>query len=84
MKLTNEELEILKLIEENHKISVETVALMVMSSEETVRTTIKKLEAEKVIISYPALNRLEQSRGAGKHCRDDRCQGNTEARRGIR
>ncbi|WP_066259050.1 Lrp/AsnC family transcriptional regulator [Neobacillus drentensis] len=55
MKLTNEELEILKLIEENHKISVETVALMVMSSEETVRNTIKKLEEEKVIVSYPAL-----------------------------
>ncbi|MEH6905668.1 Lrp/AsnC family transcriptional regulator [Neobacillus drentensis] len=55
MKLTNEELEILKLIEENHKISVETVALMVMSSEEAVRNTIKKLEEEKVIVSYPAL-----------------------------
>lgn len=55
MKLTNEELEILKLIEENHKISVETIALMVMSSEESVRNIIKKLEEEKVIVSYPAL-----------------------------
>jgi DNA-binding Lrp family transcriptional regulator len=55
MKLTNEELEILKLIEENHKISVETIALMVMSSEESVRNSIKKLEEEKVIVSYPAL-----------------------------
>ncbi|MEH7086149.1 Lrp/AsnC family transcriptional regulator [Neobacillus drentensis] len=55
MKLTNEELEILKLIEENHKISEETIALMVMSSEESVRKTIKKLEEEKVIVSYPAL-----------------------------
>ncbi|MBT2726185.1 Lrp/AsnC family transcriptional regulator [Bacillus sp. ISL-75] len=55
MKLSNEELEILKLIEENHKITEETIALMVMSSEETVRTTIKKLEEEKVIVSYPAL-----------------------------
>ena len=55
MKLSNEELEILKLIEENHKISEETIALMVMSSEETVRKTIKKLEEEKVIVSYPAL-----------------------------
>ncbi|MEH7378174.1 MULTISPECIES: Lrp/AsnC family transcriptional regulator [Bacillaceae] len=55
MKLSNEELEILKLIEENHKISEETIALMVMSSEETVRNTIKKLEEEKVIVSYPAL-----------------------------
>ena len=55
MKLSNEELEILKLIEENHKISEETIALMVMSSEETVRKTIKKLEEEKIIVSYPAL-----------------------------
>jgi DNA-binding Lrp family transcriptional regulator len=55
MKLSNEELEILKLIEENHKITEETIALMVMSSEENVRTTIKKLEEEKVIVSYPAL-----------------------------
>jgi DNA-binding Lrp family transcriptional regulator len=55
MKLSNEELEILRLIEENHKISEETIALMVMSSEETVRNTIKKLEEEKVIVSYPAL-----------------------------
>lgn len=55
MKLTNEELEILKIIEENHKISEETIALMVMSSEETVKNTIKKLEEEKVIVSYPAL-----------------------------
>ena len=55
MKLTNEELEILRIIEENHKITEETIALMVMSSEETVRNTIKKLEDEKVIVSYPAL-----------------------------
>ncbi|MBT2700752.1 Lrp/AsnC family transcriptional regulator [Bacillus sp. ISL-40] len=55
MKLSNEELEILRLIEENHKISEETIALMVMSSEETVRNIIKKLEEEKVIVSYPAL-----------------------------
>lgn len=55
MKLSNEELEILKLIEENHKISEETIALMVMNSEESVRKTIKKLEEEKVIVSYPAL-----------------------------
>ena len=55
MKLTNEELEILKLIEENHKISEETIALMVMSNEESVRKTIKKLEEDKVIVSYPAL-----------------------------
>jgi DNA-binding Lrp family transcriptional regulator len=55
MKLSSEELEILKTIEGNHKISVETIALMVLSSEETVRNTIKKLEEQKIIVSYPAL-----------------------------
>jgi DNA-binding Lrp family transcriptional regulator len=55
MKLSSEELEILKIIEENHKISAETIALMVLSSEETVKNTIKKLEDEHVIVSYPAL-----------------------------
>lgn len=55
MKLNNEEVEILKIIEENHNIPVETISLMVMSSEETVRKTIKKLEDEKIIVSYPAL-----------------------------
>jgi DNA-binding Lrp family transcriptional regulator len=55
MKLSSEELEILKIIEENHKISAETIALMVLSSEETVSKTIKKLEDEHVIVSYPAL-----------------------------
>jgi DNA-binding Lrp family transcriptional regulator len=55
MKLNNEEVEILKIIEENHKIPVETISLMVISSEETVRKTIKKLEDEKIIVSYPAL-----------------------------
>jgi DNA-binding Lrp family transcriptional regulator len=55
MKLSTEEIEILKIIEENHKASVETVALMAMCSEETVRNTIKKLEEEKIIMSYPTL-----------------------------
>ncbi|MDQ0199196.1 Lrp/AsnC family transcriptional regulator [Neobacillus ginsengisoli] len=55
MKLSTEEIEILKIIEENHKASLETVALMAMCSEETVRNTIKKLEEEKIIMSYPTL-----------------------------
>ncbi|WP_066067150.1 Lrp/AsnC family transcriptional regulator [Neobacillus soli] len=55
MQLTSEEVEILKIIEENHKISVETIASMALCSEETVRTTIEKLEQEKIIISYPTL-----------------------------
>jgi DNA-binding Lrp family transcriptional regulator len=55
MQLNKEEIEILKIIEENHQLSVETIALMVMSSEETVSDTIKKLEKENIIISYPTL-----------------------------
>jgi DNA-binding Lrp family transcriptional regulator len=55
MKLTQEELEILRIIEENHRLPVETIALMAMVSEETVKKTIKKLEDEKIIMSYPTL-----------------------------
>lgn len=55
MKLSSEEIEILKIIEENHKVPVETIALMAMCSEETVKNTIQKLEDEKVIMSYPTL-----------------------------
>jgi DNA-binding Lrp family transcriptional regulator len=55
MKLTSEELEILKIMEENHRMPVETIALMATTSEEAVQNTIKKLEDEKIIISYPTL-----------------------------
>jgi DNA-binding Lrp family transcriptional regulator len=55
MKLTNEELEILSILEENHKVSVEDLAMMVGSSVEDVKEMIKKLEDDKIIISYPAL-----------------------------
>ncbi len=55
MQLSSEEIEILKIIEENHKVPVETIALMAMCSEEAVRTAIKKLEDEKIIMSYPTL-----------------------------
>lgn len=55
MKLNSVELEILKIIEENHKASTETIALMALTSEETVKNTIKKLEDEKIIMSYPTL-----------------------------
>ena len=55
MKLSSEELEILKILEENNKIPIETIASMVLSSEETVKKTIQKLEHEKIIISYPTL-----------------------------
>ncbi|WP_066321106.1 Lrp/AsnC family transcriptional regulator [Bacillus sp. FJAT-29814] len=55
MKLTSEELEILKIIEENHRLPIETIAMMAMTSEEEVQRTIKKLEDVKIIISYPTL-----------------------------
>ncbi|MEW9051169.1 MAG: Lrp/AsnC family transcriptional regulator [Neobacillus sp.] len=55
MKLTNEELEILSILEENHKVPVETIAAMANTSIENVNETIKKLEDEKIIVSYPAL-----------------------------
>lgn len=55
MKLNSEEIEILKIIEENHRIPVETIASMVLNSEEAVRKSIKKLEDEKIIMSYPTL-----------------------------
>ena len=55
MKLNSEEIEILKIIEEDHKLSVETIASMVLSSEAKVKATIEKLEQEKIIISYPTL-----------------------------
>ncbi|MGG1679350.1 Lrp/AsnC family transcriptional regulator [Neobacillus sp. NRS-1170] len=55
MKLSSEEIEILKIIEEDHKLSVETIASMVLSSEAKVKAAIEKLEQEKIIISYPTL-----------------------------
>jgi DNA-binding Lrp family transcriptional regulator len=63
MKLSSEEVEILKIIEENHKIPVETISLMIMKSEETVKRMIEKLEEEKIIVSYPALIDWSQVEG---------------------
>ena len=64
MKLSSEELEVLSILEENHRIPVEDIALMVNSSVEDVNAVIKKLEDEKVIVSYPAL--IDWSKVAGK------------------
>jgi DNA-binding Lrp family transcriptional regulator len=64
MKLSGEELEVLSILEENHRIPVEDIALMVNSSVEDVNAVIKKLEDEKVIVSYPAL--IDWSKVAGK------------------
>lgn len=55
MQLSSEEIEILKIIEENHKLPVESIALMAMCSEETVTATIEKLEQGNIIMSYPTL-----------------------------
>jgi DNA-binding Lrp family transcriptional regulator len=55
MKLSNEAVEILKIMEENHQIPVKTIAAMVQSSEDAVRNTIKNLEEKNIIMSYPTL-----------------------------
>lgn len=64
MNLSGVELEILSILEENHRITVEDIAMMVNGSVEIVQETIKKLEDEKVIVSYPAL--IDWSKVAGK------------------
>jgi DNA-binding Lrp family transcriptional regulator len=55
MQLSSQELEILKIIEENHKLPVETIALMAVCNEEIVKSTIEKLEQANIIMSYPTL-----------------------------
>lgn len=63
MQLSAEELEVLAILEENHRVSVEDIALMVNSSVEDVSAIIKRLEDEKVIVSYRAL--IDWSKVAG-------------------
>jgi DNA-binding Lrp family transcriptional regulator len=63
MRLSGEELEVLSILEENHRIPVEDIALMVNSSVEDVSAIIKKLD-EKIIVSYPAL--IDWSKVAGE------------------
>ncbi|MCU9595117.1 Lrp/AsnC family transcriptional regulator [Caldibacillus thermolactis] len=55
MKLTKEELEVLYILEENHRQSTEVIAKQLQMSEEKVEKIIKKLEQNKVIVSYPAI-----------------------------
>lgn len=64
MKLTNEELEVLSILEENHRVSVETMAAMVNTTVENTMEIIKKLESDKIIVSYPAL--IDWSKVEGK------------------
>ncbi|WP_043931059.1 Lrp/AsnC family transcriptional regulator [Bacillus sp. EB01] len=55
MKLSDQELEVLSILEENHRIPTADIAKMLNQSVDQVKETIKKLEDEKVIVSYPAL-----------------------------
>jgi DNA-binding Lrp family transcriptional regulator len=64
MKLTNEELEILSILEENHRQSTAAIAMQLQLSEEKVTELIKKLEDEHIIVSYPAL--IDWSKVDGK------------------
>jgi DNA-binding Lrp family transcriptional regulator len=64
MKLTSEELEILSILEDNHRMPVDTIAAMVGTSVETVNEVIQRLEQENIIVSYPAL--IDWSKVAGK------------------
>nr|WP_306798742.1 Lrp/AsnC family transcriptional regulator [Oceanobacillus saliphilus] len=60
--MNNEELNILSILEENHKVSTEAIAMQLQTSEENVTKLIKKLEDEKIIVSYPTLidwNKIE-------------------------
>ncbi|HLU23420.1 Lrp/AsnC family transcriptional regulator [Lederbergia graminis] len=63
MKLTSEEIEILTILEESHKVSAEDIAKMINSTSEKVENTIKKLEEENIIVSYPALINWDKVQG---------------------
>jgi len=64
MKLTSEEIEILSILEENHRIPEQDIAMMANTSIENVKALIHKLEEEKIIVSYPAL--IDWSKVEGK------------------
>ncbi|NUJ18684.1 Lrp/AsnC family transcriptional regulator [Bacillus glycinifermentans] len=55
MKLTEKETEILEILEENSRLSPETIAKMANISQEETKAIIEKLEKEKVIIDYSAM-----------------------------
>lgn len=55
MKLTNEELQILDILEDNHNSSHQSIALQLNLTAEKVQEIIKKLEEQRIIISYPTL-----------------------------
>ncbi|MDQ0298429.1 DNA-binding Lrp family transcriptional regulator [Salibacterium salarium] len=49
------ELEILRLVEENGRLDIATIAKMVDRTEEEVQTVLNKLEKENIILSYAAV-----------------------------
>lgn len=53
--MTEKELEILRIIEEDARIDYNTLAKMTNISEEEIQTTLKKLEKMKVILNYSAV-----------------------------
>jgi len=55
MKLTNNELHVLAILEENSNTSYNSIAMQLKISEEKVQQIIKKLEEERIIVSYPTL-----------------------------
>ncbi|WP_010651295.1 Lrp/AsnC family transcriptional regulator [Oceanobacillus massiliensis] len=62
MKLTTEELNILSILDDNHSVSAKSIAMQLGLTEENVKKLIKKLEDEKIIVSYPTLidwNKIE-------------------------
>ncbi|WP_243387662.1 Lrp/AsnC family transcriptional regulator [Bacillus kexueae] len=52
MKLSEKEMEILEILEEDSRLSVDTIAKMVCLSVEETEGMIQKLEKEKVIVDY--------------------------------
>ncbi len=63
MKLSNDELNILAILEENHRVSTEAMAMQLNMTEDNVQKTIKKLEDNKIIVSYPTLIDWNQIEG---------------------
>lgn len=55
MKLTNEELQVLEILEENPKTARKSIALQLNISEEQVSEVIEKLEKNRIIVSYSTL-----------------------------
>jgi DNA-binding Lrp family transcriptional regulator len=55
MKLTDQEIEILKLIEENPNLEPEDIGKMLLMDTENVQETIERLEESNVILKYSAV-----------------------------